>query len=78
MPAVEQVRIILERTFGIPVAESDAQIVLDRFTELARKEAVEQPLAPDVCPLCKGVGRVENTHGVMKFCIPCDGTGKRR
>ena len=46
MPAVEQVRIILERTFGFPVAESDAQIVLDRLTELARKEAVEQSAHP--------------------------------
>lgn len=34
--------------------------------------------ALDICPLCKGAGRVENTHGVMMFCIPCDGTGKRQ
>ena len=52
MPAVEQVRIILERTFGFPVLESDAQIVLDRLIELARKEAVEHTLAPDACPEC--------------------------
>ena len=41
MPTVEQVRIILERTFGFPVLESDAQIVFDRLVDLARKEAVE-------------------------------------
>ena len=29
-----------------------------------------------ICPLCKGGGRVENTHGEMMFCIPCNGTGK--
>lgn len=39
MPAVEDVRVILERTFGMPVAESDAQIVLDRLNELASKES---------------------------------------
>lgn len=68
MPAVEQVRVILERTFGFPVAESDAQIVLDRLTELASKEAVEHGVhwtcflcgasghpgekTPDACPNC--------------------------
>lgn len=44
MPTVEQVRIILERTFGFPVLESDAQIVFDRLVDLARKEAVEHSL----------------------------------
>ena len=46
MPTVEQVRIILERTFGFPVLESDAQIVFDRLVDLARKEAVEHSAHP--------------------------------
>lgn len=41
MPTVEDVRVILERTFGMPVAESDAQIVLDRFNEIASEEAAQ-------------------------------------
>lgn len=55
MPAVEQVRVILERTFGFPVLESDAQIVLDRLNELARKEAAEPLRAADAeyCPRCE-------------------------
>jgi len=42
MPTLEDVRVILERTFGIPVAESDAQIVLDRLGEIASREAAQQ------------------------------------
>ena len=55
MPAVEQIRVILERTFGMPVAESDAQIVLDRLNELASKEAVEHSVQADAeyCPRCE-------------------------
>lgn len=35
---VETVRVILERTFQMPVAESDAQIVLDRLNEIFQQE----------------------------------------
>lgn len=42
----------------------------------AKIEAVEQTLAPDVCPVCAGKRTVTNTHGVEQFCIPCDGTGQ--
>lgn len=38
---VEDIRVILERTFQMPVAESDAQIVLDRINEL---RAAENPI----------------------------------
>lgn len=60
---VENVRVILERTFEMPVAESDAQIVLDRLVELQAKEAAEQNFAADmadaICPHC---GRLNKVH----------------
>lgn len=38
---VENVRIILERTFGFCVLESDAQIVLDEINKIVFKDAPE-------------------------------------
>ena len=37
LPTVENVRLILELTFGIPIAESDAAIVLQRLEEETKK-----------------------------------------
>lgn len=64
MSKVEQVRIILERTFGFPVLESDAQIVLDRLTELDRKEAVEHNAHLTGGGLCAECGSPAWTHSV--------------
>lgn len=38
---VDQVRELLERVFGFPVLESDAQIVLNRVLEMQAKDAAE-------------------------------------
>lgn len=38
MLKVEAVRKILETTFAMPVAESDAQIILDRFNDILQSE----------------------------------------
>ena len=35
------------------------------------------PLALDVCPRCQGAGRYSDIIG-MRFCLLCDGTGKRK
>jgi hypothetical protein len=51
MTTVEDVRLILERTFGMPVAESDAQIVLDRLNEIKSREAAQQS-AQRICANC--------------------------
>lgn len=76
MPAVEQVRIILERTFGFPVAESDAQIVFDRLVELARKEAVEHSAHPtygESAPLMQWTTPEDFTHPVVRLVPPTSG-----
>ena len=39
---VETLRLILERTFEMPVAESDAQIVLNRLNEISQAEEAAQ------------------------------------
>lgn len=65
MSKVEQVRIILERTFGFPVLESDAQIVLDRLTELDRKEAVEHNAHLTGGGLCAECGSPSWAHGAI-------------
>jgi len=44
---VEAVRVILERTFQMPVAESDAKIVLDRLNEILFDESRPTPHALD-------------------------------
>ena len=49
---VETVRLILERTFQMPVAESDAQIVLDRLGEIFQQESRPTQRASDVCHVC--------------------------
>lgn len=35
------------------------------------------PLALDVCPRCEGAGRYSDIIG-LRFCLLCDGTGKRK
>lgn len=53
---VETVRTILERTFGVPIAESDAQIVLDNLNAIRAKEQAEQSAELlRRCPKCNAV-----------------------
>ena len=71
MPTVEQVRIILERTFGFPVLESDAQIVFDRLVDLARKEAVEHSVQR-MCANCGANNWVTIFNpGTHQYCGSC-------
>lgn len=60
MPTIEDVRVILERTFGIPVAESDAKIVLDRLSELQAIEVAKE--AQRIANICRLCGKPESTH----------------
>jgi hypothetical protein len=58
MSEVEELRVILERVFLMPVAQSDAQIVLDRLDELqAKSRPTPVPLdSAGRCAFYQGVG----------------------
>jgi hypothetical protein len=53
---VETVRLLLERTFQMPVAESDAQIVLNRLQELGFAANGPTLHIPDAAPRCSACG----------------------
>lgn len=61
---VEAVRLILERTFQMPVAESDAQIILDRLAEIFGQERF--PTQYRRCPACN---TLLEEHSV--YCDTC-------
>ena len=68
---VETVRVILERTFLMPVAESDAQIVLDRLNKILSDESRATTDAVDVCTC----GHPESKHLFLEDhdeCNLCD------
>ena len=75
---VETVRVILERTFQMPVAESDAQIVLDRLNEILSDE--RRPI-PDAADLAKHPAQMEQCgncgtyravrNGIIEKCPNC-------
>jgi len=75
---VETVRVILERTFQMPVAESDAQIVLDRLNEILSGESrpttdasdlAKRPDQMEQCGNCETYRAVVN--GVIEKCPNC-------
>jgi len=72
---VEEVRLILEKTFKMPVSVNDAQIVLERLM-VAKSTAREDIrfICPSCCEKCKGSGvDPDNTE---LYCEDCGGDGK--
>jgi len=68
---VETVRMILERTFQMPVAESDAQIVLDRLEEIGLAEQL-----PTVCNSGQGDRYCAECHALLEEkSVYCDNCG---
>ena len=50
---------------------------LMQIEDLSKRESGLTPLALDVCPRCKAAGRYSDIIG-LRFCLLCDGSGKRK
>lgn len=74
---VETFRLLLERTFQMPVAESDAQIVLDRLQEHGFAESGPTMRAPDGAKCVSARGTyTRHWFGCHEKCYRC-GTPRR-
>ena len=51
---------------------------LRSLLELQEYAASQQPLAPDVCPVCLGKKLVQTKSRGVVNCASCNGTGQRR
>ena len=51
---------------------------LKEFAKSALENASQQPLAPDVCPVCRGKKGSRDAFDEWYPCQACDRTGKRR
>lgn len=61
---------------GTPDNYSFEDWVAEEYARL--QKAAEQPLAPDVCPACRGKKGYRDAFDEWYPCQACDRTGKRR